>query len=120
MKIDRLHVAMVLMSLGAGISEVRAEESAPPYTKSDIRGTWTYSGWVQGTFLIPIPAEITHATPPSALVSRGDKVSIPGTVVGLFEFDGHGTISSFRDHFKPGGTATPVPTPLRAAIRRAG
>ncbi len=84
------------------------------YSEKDIRGTWTYSGWVEATLLIPFAAEITHSTPPSALVGAGEKVALKGTLVGLFTFDGKGKIAEFQDLFKAGGaepTSPPFPLP---------
>jgi hypothetical protein len=107
-------VAGVLV-LACGISSTNADESKHRYAENDIRGTWTYSGWVEATLLIPFPGEVTQSTPPSSIVSPGDKVTLKGTLVGLFNFDGRGGIESFEDLFKAGGVepiSPPFPLPF--------
>ena len=85
------------------------------YSDNKIRGIWTYSGWVEATLLVPVPGQITHAASPPSIFNPGDRVSVKGTLVGLFKFDGRGKIDSFHDLFKAGGIepfSPPFPLPF--------
>jgi hypothetical protein len=94
-------VMSALLTLSA-LSAAHGQEPKTSFSEKDIRGVWTYSAWVEATLLIPLPAEMTHFTPPSQIVSPGDKVTVKGTLIGLFEFDGKGNVTSFQDLFKAG------------------
>jgi hypothetical protein len=101
-------------ALGASPS-VFADTDSRPFSNADLRGTWTIAGWLEATLLVPFPGEITHSTPPSVPISPGDKITIKGTLVGLFEFDGNGNIKAFKDLFKAGGVeplSPPFPLPF--------
>lgn len=108
-------IMLGILVFASSITSVNADESGHRYAENDIRGTWTYSGWVEATLLIPFPGEVTHSTPPSSIVSPGDKVTLKGTLIGLFNFDGQGRIESFQDLFKAGGVepvSPPFPLPF--------
>lgn len=116
MRLERALMACVLAAAAAtAAADDRYFRNDRDFSNRDLRGTWTIAGWVEVTLLSPIPAETTHSTPPSVFVSPGDKVTIRGAMVGLFDFDGRGTITSFRDLFKAGGLeplSPPVPFPF--------
>ena len=116
MKFERILIACLLAAAAATASaDNRFYRNNHEFSNRDLRGTWTISGWLEATLLSPIPAQTTHSTPPSVYVSPGDKVTIRGAMVGLFDFDGRGTITSFRDLFKAGGlepVSPPVPFPF--------
>ena len=111
MTVSRALATIVVLGFFSAIHTAQAQSNSQ-YSERDIRGVWTYSGWVEATLLIPFPAEITHSTPPSAVVGPGDKVTVKGTLVGLFSFDGKGTIDAFHDLFKAGGIEPLPPFPL--------
>jgi hypothetical protein len=90
----------------------RDPDRARRFSDQDLNGTWTITGSIEATLLAPFPAEMTIATPPSALIAYGDKVTIRGTLVGLFTFDGRGSITEFQDLFKAGGLEPKGPFPL--------
>lgn len=107
----------------AAQGEIQEKGQDRRYKERDLRGRWAFSGWVEATLLIPVPGEITHSTPPSAVVVPGDKVSVKGTLVGLFEFDGKGGIPAFQDLFKAGGiepTSPPFPLPFLPPVPEQG
>jgi hypothetical protein len=115
MRFDRALIACLLASTAATAAADDRHWNIRDFSNRDLSGTWTITGWVEATLLSPIPAQTTPSTPPSTYVSRGDKVTIRGAIVGLFEFDGRGTITSFRDLFKAGGlepVSPPVPFPF--------
>jgi hypothetical protein len=111
MNFKRVLVTATALGLATVVGSAVAQTSNTQYSERDVRGTWTYSGWVEATLLIPFPAEITHSAPPSSIVGPGEKVTVKGALVGLFHFDGKGTITQFNDLFKAGGLE-PVPFPF--------
>lgn len=105
---------LIVAASSAGADD-RFGNDTRDFSNRDIKGTWIYEGWVEATLLAPFPAETTHATPPSTIVSPGDAVTVRGTTVGLFTFDGRGTIEGFHDLFKVGGLkpiSPPFPLPF--------
>jgi hypothetical protein len=118
-------LTLVTVSWTCLASAVFAEVSEPTrsFSTLDLRGTWTMTGWAEATLLIPFPAEITDVSGPGVPVNPGDKVAVKGTLVGLFEFDGHGRIVGFQDVFKPGGVeplSPPFPIPWVPPLPESG
>jgi hypothetical protein len=114
---------LLTATAATAMAEDALSDETREFSNRDLRGTWTLSGWVEATLLVPFPAETTHATPPSSIVSPGDKVTIRGTEVGLFTFNGRGRITAFQDLFKVGGLAPlspPFPLPFLPPLPEAG
>lgn len=95
--------AAALLSASGALAEDGSRPDGRGFSDGALRGTWVITGWTEATLLAPIPAELTATTPPSAVVSPGDKITVRGTLVGLVDFDGHGAIPAFRNLFKAGG-----------------
>jgi hypothetical protein len=114
---------LILLAASSAIADDRFGDEPRDFSNRNLKGTWVVSGWSEATLLAPLLGELTHATPPSVIVSPGDKVTIKGTLVGLFEFDGRGAISEFRDLFKAGGlepVSPPFPLPFLPSVPEAG
>jgi hypothetical protein len=114
MKANLIVIASMLVIASTAAADDREWERdrARPFSDQDLKGTWTISGSIEATLLAPFPAEMTIATPPSAPIAYADKVTVRGTLVGLFSFDGHGSITKFQDLFKAGGLEPKAPFPL--------
>lgn len=116
MKFRNAVVVIILSTLAAGTAAADgAAGKRGKFSNRDVRGIWTYAGWVEATLLVPIPGEITDSTPPSAVIVPGDKITVTGATVGLFKFNGKGAIVRFRDLFKAGGVepmSPPFPLPF--------
>lgn len=117
-----MNSARVLITTGFLITAVNAAADEPRhdehFSERDLRGTWTYSSEFETTLPIPFAADIVDAAPPPATVYPGDVVTIKGTTVGLFEFDGRGGVV-FRDFFKA-GTVKPLAFPSTPAAPEDG
>ena len=105
-------MALGLLAVAGWSTEAAAGDYHRPYSTHDLRGTWTVKAWIDGTYLIPLPAEIVVSPGETVTVAPGDKVSVLGSLVGLVEFDGRGGIPSFRDVIKLGAVKPRAPFPL--------
>ena len=105
-------MALGLLAVAGWSVEAAAGDYHRPYSTHDLRGTWTVKAWIDGTYLIPLPAEIVVSPGETVTVAPGDKVSVLGSLVGLVEFDGRGGIPSFRDVIKLGAVKPLAPFPL--------
>ena len=112
---SQIVITLVAIASLATSSSLFADSDNRPFNNGNLRGTWTIAGWLEATLLVPFPGEITHSTPPSVPISPGDKITIKGSLVGLYEFDGNGGITAFKDLFKAGGgepLSPPFPLPF--------
>jgi hypothetical protein len=105
----RLLLVTSTLLLAASATQARDSRWDRSYSARDLHGTWTFASSLEASLPIPFPAEITQSTPPSTVVAPGDVVTLRGTVIGLFEFDGEGGVQ-LRDFFKAGNVA-PLPFP---------
>lgn len=105
-------LALALLLSATLSNQASADNGRRAFSTHDLRGTWTVVAWIDGTYLIPFPAEIVSSPGVTVTVAPGDKVNVLGSLVGLVEFDGRGGIRSFQDVIKLGAVRPLDPFPL--------
>lgn len=104
MKKYRALATTLCLILVATIPAVYVDQKAnyAKYSEKDLQGRWTSSGWLRPTLLTPLPMDVMRSIPANVPSSSSDQVTLEVTTIGLFSFDGDGTIENFQQQIEFG------------------